>query len=270
VEHGSRLILVHAVEGLPISDAELPSVMKEAEIAQVMTADAATSLERIAASAGAGSEIRIEPGKADQIIERIVREADADLLVIGPGKPQNLRERLFGSTVDRLVRSGVCPILVVKREADRSYCRVVAGIDFSPMSFAAVQVATRIAPQASFELVHTVEIPLTFEQAMLKAGTSQAEIKRFRASKVRTARKEMDALSNRLPVNGKVRIVHGDPAAALVRTAKLRKTDLVVVGIQGRGAVSKLVFGSVARKVLATSYCDVLLAKEPSMWIGRW
>src|SRR5690606_40999288 len=72
------------------------------------------------------------------------------------GKPQNLRERLFGSTADRIVCSGPCPILVVKRETNKHYSSVVAAIDFSPMSFAAAQAAARLAPQRSEE--HTSEL----------------------------------------------------------------------------------------------------------------
>src|SRR5690606_18968442 len=103
-------------------------------------------------------------------------------------------ERLFGSTADRIVCSGPCPILVVKRETNKHYSSVVAAIDFSPMSFAAAQAAARLAPQAVLELVHALEIPLTFEQAMLKTGTPQLEIDRYRRAKVRAAREDLNSI----------------------------------------------------------------------------
>lgn len=84
--------------------------------ARVLVADAAVFLERLAASADIPAEVRVEPGKADQVIDQLTCDADSDLRIIGPGKPQNLRERLWGSTADRVVRSGLCPILIVKRE----------------------------------------------------------------------------------------------------------------------------------------------------------
>src|SRR5690606_4956669 len=50
-EHEARLILVHAIESLSASDPDLPTPATVEAITQVLTADAAASLERLAASA---------------------------------------------------------------------------------------------------------------------------------------------------------------------------------------------------------------------------
>lgn len=262
-EHGAQLILVHAIENVPTPDPDLPSPANEEAIVEVFAAGALASLKQMAASAAVQVIIRVECGKADQLIERVIREHAADLLVIGPGKPQNLRERMFGSTADRVVRSGLCPIVVVKRASDEPYHRVIGAIDFSLMSFAAARLVTQIAPQAALELIHALEITLTFEQAMLKAGTSQAAIENYRKAKARAAYTELRSVCASFPAPAKIRVVRGDAATALVRLARSGKADLVALGSQGRNAVSKMAFGSVARRVLAGSSCDVLLAKEP-------
>lgn len=261
-DHGAKLVLAHAIESLPESDPELPSPANEEAIANVLSAEAVASLKQMAESAAVQVEIVVECGKADQLIERLIRDHAADLLVIGPGKPQNLREKIFGSTADRVVRTGLCPIVIVKRAIDEPYRRVIAAIDFSPMSFAAAQTAVQIAPTAKLELIHALEVPLTFEQAMLKVGTSQAEIDQYRQAKAQAAYVELRAVRTDLAMAGKNRVVRGDPATALVRLARSGKTDLVALGIQGKNAISKMVLGSVARRVLAGASCDVLLAKE--------
>lgn len=259
--HGARLVLAHAVESLPAPDPDLPPPAKEHAVSGVLTADAAAALERMAVSAGVQVEIEVGVGKAGPFIERLVRDRAADLLVIGPGKPRNLRERLFGSTADHLARSGPCPVLVVRGEADHPYRRAAAAIDFSPMSLAAARAAAHIAPEATLDLVHALEIPLAFEQAMRKAGTPQAEIDRYRLARVAAARRALRAVRAGLsmPKPGKIRIVRGDAAAVLVRLARSGRIDLVALGAQGRSAVSDMVLGSVARRVLAASSCDVLL-----------
>lgn len=259
-DHGAKLVLAHAIERLPESDLDIPSPANEEAIANVLEAEAIASLKQMAESAAVQAEIEVECGKADQFIERLIRDHAADLLVIGPGKPQNLREKIFGSTADRVVRAGLCPIVVVKRATDDPYRRVIAAIDFSPMSFAAAQTAAQIAPSAKLELIHAFEIPLTFEQAMLKVGTSQAELDRYREAKAQTAYVELRSIRADLAVAGKVRVVRGDPATALVRVARSGRTDLIALGIQGKNAVSQLILGSVARRVLAASSCDVLLS----------
>lgn len=259
-DHGAKLVLAHAIERLPESDLDIPSPANEEAIANVLEAEAIASLKQMAESAAVQAEIEVECGKADQFIERLIRDHAADLLVIGPGKPQNLREKIFGSTADRVVRAGLCPIVVVKRATDDPYRRVIAAIDFSPMSFAAAQTAAQIAPSAKLELIHAFEIPFTFEQAMLKVGTSQAELDRYREAKAKTAYVELRSIRADLAVAGKVRVVRGDPATALVRVARSGRTDLIALGIQGKNAVSQLILGSVARRVLAASSCDVLLS----------
>ena len=261
-EHRAKLVLVHAIENLPASDPDLPPPVKEEAVAGVFTAEAIAALQDLAAGAAVETDIMVECGKADQIIDRLIRPHAADLLVIGPGKPQNLRERVFGSTADRVVRSCACPILVVKREAAQPYRRIAAAIDFSPMSFAAAQTAARIAPLAVLELIHALEIPLTFEQAMLKVGTSQAEVDQYLKAKARAVHADLRSLRSSLSVPGKVRIVRGDPTTALVRLARSGRMNLLALGVQGRNAVSKLVLGSVTRRLLADSSCDVLLARE--------
>lgn len=162
-EHGARLILVHVIESLPTPDPDLPPPADEDAVSRVLIADAVETVKRMAASANVQAEIKVEFGKADQVIDQLTRDHAADLLLIGPGKPQNLREKLFGSTADRLVRSSPCPVLVVKRQVDGPYRCAIAAIDFSPMSFAVAQTAARIAPDAALELVHALEVPLAFE-----------------------------------------------------------------------------------------------------------
>lgn len=260
VDHGAKLVLAHAIESLPESNPKLPSPADEEAIANVLEVEAIASLKQMAESAAVQAEIEVECGKADQFIERLIRDHAADLLVIGPGKPQNRREKIFGSTADRVVRAGLCPIVVVKRVTDDPYQRVIAAIDFSPMSFAAAQAATQIAPSAKIELIHAFEIPLTFEQAMLKVGTSQAELDRYRQAKAQSAYVELHSIRADLAVAGKIRVVRGDPTTALVRLARSGKADLVALGIQGKNAISQLILGSVARRVLAASSCDVLLS----------
>ncbi len=262
-EHGARLVLVHVIESLRAT-AVLPLPAEEA-VSRVLVADATQALERLVPASDVRAEIKIDFGRADQVIERFACDRAADLLIIGPGKPQNLREKLFGSTVDRLLRSSPCPVLVVKRNADGDYRRAIAAIDFSPMSFTAAQSAVRMAPNAAMELVHVLEIPLAFKQAMLKAGTSQAEIDQYRRAKSQAALKELRLASVTLsiPKESKIRVVPGDAATTLIRLARAGKTDLVALGVQGRNAVSKMVLGSVARRVVSLSTCDILLTREP-------
>lgn len=56
-------------------------------------------------------------------------------------------------------------------------------------------------------------------------------------------------------------LVDGEPARQIVRMARSRKADLIVVGTHGRTGFTKLVLGSVAARVVATAHCPVVTVR---------
>ncbi|MGH2628444.1 MAG: universal stress protein, partial [Anaerolineales bacterium] len=53
-------------------------------------------------------------------------------------------------------------------------------------------------------------------------------------------------------------LLEGTPADRIVRAARSRRADLIVMGTHGRGGLAKLFLGSVAERVVATARCPVL------------
>ena len=58
-------------------------------------------------------------------------------------------------------------------------------------------------------------------------------------------------------------IVHGDPAAEIVRVASEREVDLIVVSSHGRTGLGRIIFGSTAEAVVRHAICPVLVVKPP-------
>jgi nucleotide-binding universal stress UspA family protein len=58
-------------------------------------------------------------------------------------------------------------------------------------------------------------------------------------------------------------IVHGDPAAEIVRVAGEREVDLIVVSSHGRTGLGRIIFGSTAEAVVRHASCPVLVVKPP-------
>ncbi len=54
---------------------------------------------------------------------------------------------------------------------------------------------------------------------------------------------------------GKWMVLRGDPAEEILKFAKSRKVDIIVMGKGGRGAIKKLLLGSVSRKVCNLAEC---------------
>ena len=56
-------------------------------------------------------------------------------------------------------------------------------------------------------------------------------------------------------------IVHGEAASEIVRVAKDRKVDLIVVSSHGRTGLGRIIFGSTAEAVVRHASCPVLVVK---------
>jgi nucleotide-binding universal stress UspA family protein len=66
-----------------------------------------------AEAAGVPLDVQLRPGHAAELIVRIARETDADLIVLGH-KGHFLRDHLLGSTADRVAEHADCPVMIVK------------------------------------------------------------------------------------------------------------------------------------------------------------
>ena len=59
-------------------------------------------------------------------------------------------------------------------------------------------------------------------------------------------------------------IVHGEAASEIVRVAKERQVDLIVVSSHGRTGLGRILFGSTAEAVVRHATCPVLVVKPPA------
>ena len=58
-------------------------------------------------------------------------------------------------------------------------------------------------------------------------------------------------------------VAHGEPAAEIVRVARERGADLIVISSHGRTGWGRILFGSTAEAVVRHAHCPVLVVKPP-------
>lgn len=58
-------------------------------------------------------------------------------------------------------------------------------------------------------------------------------------------------------------IAHGEAASEIVRVAKERNVDLIVVSSHGRTGLGRILFGSTAEAIVRHASCPVLVVKPP-------
>ena len=96
---------------------------------------------------------------------------------------------------------------------------------------------------------------------MVSAQISPEDVARYHdknsAAALRGARRMLDAA--RLPCRER-RLV-GEPGPCIARVAKQERSDLIVMGSHGRGALKSLLLGSVVTKTLAQTRTPLLIVR---------
>lgn len=59
-------------------------------------------------------------------------------------------------------------------------------------------------------------------------------------------------------------VVHGEAAAEIVRVARDRAVDLIIISSHGRTGLGRILFGSTAEAVVRHAHCPVLVVKPTS------
>jgi universal stress protein A len=139
--------------------------------------------------------------------------------------------------------------------------KIVCPTDFSEPSFEALQAAVELARHFSAELivVHVVQpIPLVAAEHM---GSVVFNVQAYQEEMEQAALKKLQQLlAERVAAAIAVRplVALGDPADQIVRAADDAKADLIVIATRGQTGIKRLVFGSVAEKVVRLAGTPVL------------
>ena len=137
--------------------------------------------------------------------------------------------------------------------------KILVPVDFNPLATAALRHAVQLAQTSGASLIvmyaDTFDPPAEFTAE--QTGTLAAAI---RDSRRRTAeelsRYAHEHVPETLPMETEVR--EALPVEGILGAIAEHQPDLVVMGTHGRGALSRLMFGSVARAVLRATDVPVV------------
>lgn len=125
--------------------------------------------------------------------------------------------------------------------------------------------ASAAATDEALELAHGLGAELLIVSVIDTAAAPRAEARVLRLDQRRSAR---EAAARPLVVRGRnlgVRVNflvwEGEPGSAIVSAAASEQADMVIVGSHGRGALGRLVLGSVSQHVMRHAPCPVLVVR---------
>jgi nucleotide-binding universal stress UspA family protein len=145
--------------------------------------------------------------------------------------------------------------------------RVLHPSDCSGPANAAFRVAVAVARvhRAELLLVHVLPAPTPL------VGGRRSVPLRTRDELLAIARRAADrqlalllAKARLSKVRARAFLVHGDPHREILRAARAKEADLIVMGTHGRTGLSRLFLGSVAERVVRLASCPVLTVPRRS------
>jgi nucleotide-binding universal stress UspA family protein len=263
----ARLVLLHVFRNASALDLP-PLVMEEQDRARIMA-----DMRRLTSQLPADLKVDFCVQEASEIDREILRQAaNADLLVIGSHGRSGFSHLLLGSVTEKVIRQAPCPTLVVPRRAPEvsadtpvHFRSILCPMDFSDGALRALEYAITLAEEtdARLTLLHVIELPPELREHPVSGD--------FDVDKVRAAAEaeRLRRLRNLIPPEARIycraetAVREGAAYRGILKEAAERSADLIVMGVQGRGAIDLLVFGSNTARVVRQATCPVLIVHQP-------
>jgi nucleotide-binding universal stress UspA family protein len=145
-----------------------------------------------------------------------------------------------------------------------AFKRIIVPTDFSEHSLRGLDYAIEIAEKfgARLKLIYVIE-PLM--QAADVSWTT-VDFEQLNQAHRESAEKQLaQLLEERVPagLTAETAIHFGKPFVEILKVAKADNADLIVMATHGRGAISHILMGSTAEKVVRKAPCPVLTVKHP-------
>lgn len=226
-------------------------------------------LEAYVAGDRAAAHVKIETlldetmNVPDTILSR-ARSSSADLIVLGTHGRSGFQRLVLGSVAEKVLRKACCPVLTVPPHAPGavprgivSVQRILCPVDFSKSSGRVLEYAASLAQQAHARLtvLHVLELPSDLSE-FPQTGIAEYRNERFKQARTHLTEAVRTALPPTCPVDEL--LLAGRSHREILRVAAEQGTDLIAMGVHGRGAADLMFFGSTTNHVVREATCPVL------------
>jgi nucleotide-binding universal stress UspA family protein len=266
--YDAKLTLLHVFVTLPTMDLP-PLILRDADRDRLRTA-----LRKMTSSVPGDLSLDLRVEQAEYVHNEIFRQISdthADLLVLGTHGRSGFQRLFLGSVTEKVIRKATCPTLVVPPRAPDvtlgapvQFKRILCAIDFSDSSLSAVAYALSLAQEADahLTLLHAIEIPRELRENAL---APDVDLDRLHAAADAEARRRLRDLvpdAARTYCTVETAVVEGRAYRRVLQLAAEQTSDLIVMGVHGRGAMDLLLFGSTTHHVIRAAACPVLIVRR--------
>jgi len=244
----SRLQLLHVLPDLEDIDAE--EINENLQDADELLSDFAALLD----CPDDQIERHIQMGVPEsEIIKRVII-GRADVVVMPTRAKKGIDRLLLGSVTEHIMRHAHCPVVSTRKQVevqqpgDKEIAKILVPLDGS------IESASIIPTVVDFAKTHRSEVILFHDEQ----GAKEDEFVDSGKSTAGSLKRVMENISEQGIKVSIEKSKYSDPAEEILQKVEDLGTDMVAMTTHGRTGLSRLVFGSVAEKVLHKSTCPVL------------
>lgn len=229
----------------------------------------AAAQAQVVRDAGVPLDIVVAGGQPVDVILEHAAAINADLVVVGTHGTSGVQHLMLGSVTEKLLRRARCPVLTVPPRMHEArltpFARVLCAVDFSECSLVAANAASALARDAGgmLTLLHVIEWPWheppvpTFEGMPPAQVAALMEYRRYlETGAIERLHVVAASLDPSIDIVSRVRF--GKPWVETLEAAESEQADAIVLGVQGRSAISLGFFGSTTNHVVRAARCPVL------------
>ena len=193
----------------------------------------------------------------------------ADLIVMGTHGRSGIEHLFLGSVAEKTLRTSPVPVLTVPPKASEQaapgmpFRTILCAVDFSPDSARALSYAASLAQHAGGRLtiMHVAETMILGYDP--RGGSFDIEgLSKATVALARTQLQEYAASVTAGASPVETVLGEGKPYTEILREAEHRGAELIVVGVHGRSAFDRLVFGSTADNLVRRATCPILTVRS--------
>jgi len=200
-------------------------------------------------------------------VREILRQAEdrrPDLLVMGTHGRSGFEALFLGSVTEKVLRSTHVPVLTVPPAVERVesvvYKTILCPIEFSDPSTRALEYALTLAEETGARLIllHVIEQLVDAPQPAALSPFNLQEYRRHLEDDARARLRSAVPEEARVWCTPEERVLSGKAYRVILDLAQQEKVEVVVMGVHGKGALSRRLFGSTTHHVIREARCPVL------------
>jgi len=243
---GATLTILHVIEDNPEFSTIGHATVRQMEIS---ARDHLEKIHKMATNEGIKAEIVISHSDSPELIilEEVLKRK-IDIVITGRRGRRGLKKILMGVVTEKVAAMVPCKTLIVPKDFVIEGDGVLLATDGSSSSENAEREAINMVSRCDYLKYICV----------LSAADGEAELDEA-TQRVQRIGKSIREKNKKIVIETVAEIA--SPCDLIVRKAREKKVDVIILGSHGRTGLQRLLMGSVSSQLIATSPCSVLITK---------